>query len=150
MFGFFKKKYPVLTADMFEPVDKEINTTEAKKLYKQYMKQIGYLEKDELSDHASYLADEIKENEQYLKDDVADKKSEIKDEKDRLKELKGKLKKANEDTKEDIEADIEDCQQDIEYLNNDLEKETAELTKFKKDKRAFLIEYINNETQRSN
>ena len=149
MFGLFKKKYPVLTNEMLEPVDSEISTTEAKKIYKQFMKQIGFLEKDELADHASYLSDEIKENEQYLKDDIADKKSEIKDEKERLKTLKANLKKSTDDTKEDIESDIEDCLLDIDYLNKDLDKEMADLATFKKDKRAFLIEYINNEVQRS-
>lgn len=148
IFGLFKnkKKYPLLKLEMIEPKDEPITTSEAKKLFKQYMLQIGYLEKEELSEHASYLVNEINENEQYLKDDIADKKKEIKEKTEILKTLKIKFNQCtDEDGRDDIESEIEDCSYDIDFLKNELDKIDKELADFQSDKKTFLVDYINNQ-----
>ncbi|ABA90286.1 hypothetical protein Pcar_3051 [Syntrophotalea carbinolica DSM 2380] len=147
MFGFFKKKYPLLKNEMITPVGEPVNTSEAKRIFKQFMKEIGYLEKDELTEHAGYLSEEIKDHEQGLREECLDKKEEIAEAKRLLKELKSNLKKAEGEEKEDIECEIEDIEDDLEDFVKELEQAAEALAKFKKDKREFLIEYINNQTQ---
>ena len=148
MFGLFgkKKTYPLLTADKIEPVNEPISTADAKKLFKSYMKDIGYLERDELSEHAGYLGEEIKDMEQCHRDDIKDSKDEIKEAKAQIKILKknlGSCKTGNE--KEEIEAELEDLNDEIEMAQEQVDKTTQELAEFKRDKRQFLVEYINNQ-----
>lgn len=148
MFGLFgkKKKYPLLKPEMIEPIDQPISTTDAKMIFKKYMKDIGYLEKDELSEHASYLGDEIKEMEQCHKEDIKDSKEEIKEAKAKVKELQKKLTSCkSEEEKEEIEEEIDDAKSEIEMAQEQIEESTKELEEFKKDKRQFLVEYINNQ-----
>ncbi len=147
MFGFFKKKCPLLKEEMLTPVDEPISTTEAKRIFKQFMKDIGYLEKDELADHAGYLADEIKGHEQYLKEEVSDKKEEVAEFKRQIKEQNNSLKNADTAKKEDIQYEIDDLEDELVYSQKELEQATEVLSKFRKDKRAFLVEYINSQTQ---
>jgi len=147
MFGFFKKKYPLLKEEMLTPVDEPISTTEAKRIFKQFMKDIGYLEKDELSDHAGYLAEEIKDHEQYLREELSDKKEDVAEAKRQIKELKSSLKKADAAKTEDIQYEIDDLEDELVYSQKELEEAAEALSKFRKDKRAFLVEYINSQTQ---
>ena len=63
-FDIFKrapKTFPVMTADTVKPVDMPINTTLAKKVYRQWMLESGYrTDKEELAYSVSWLAEEIK------------------------------------------------------------------------------------------
>ena len=147
MFGFFKKSYPILTAEMIKPEDQLITTTEAKRIFKEFMKRIGYLEKDELSLHASYLSDEIKDHQEGLKDECVSKKEEIKYEKASLKKFQAQLKKVTGEDEEDVLFEIECAEDNLKLLSVELEEATEKLANFKKDKRAFLVEYINRQTQ---
>lgn len=146
MFRFFKKKYPLLKEEMLTPVDAPISTTDAKRLYKQFMKEIGFLEKDELSDSVSYLAEEIKDTEQYLREECADKKEEIADAKRQLKEFNERIKTADATERDDIEDEIRELKDDLEYYQTELEEAAEALAKFRTDKRTFLVDYINRET----
>ena len=143
MFELFKKKYPILTVSMITPDDQPITTTGAMKTFEQHMLDIGYLEKDELSEHVGYLSDEIKGHGQYLKDEVTNTKEEIQEAKTELANLKKKLATCSEDEKEDIEDGIELLVGELGIAAEDLEKYTNKLAKFKKDKRVFLVDYIN-------
>lgn len=144
MFGLFKKRYPVLTLEMFSPSDKPISTADAKRLFKQYMKDIGFLAREELSDHAGYLADEIKQDEEYLKGEWLEKKNEVSRITTRIKELKKKIPGCTDPTKKElIEGEIEDLKEELEFATKDLEKAAQEYTTLKNDKRAYLVDYIN-------
>lgn len=144
MFGLFKKSYPVLTPEMFSPSDKPISTADAKKLFKQYMKNIGFLAREELSDHANYLGDEIKQDEEYLKGEWSEKKAEVSRITTRLKEIKKKLPSCADPTKKElIEGEIEDLNEELEFASKELQKATEEYTALKNDKRSYLIDYIN-------
>jgi hypothetical protein len=61
------KTFPVLKPSMLEPIDTAISTAMAKKLYRQIMLKIGYLDQQEVGSHVEFLVDEIKEEEQSLK-----------------------------------------------------------------------------------
>lgn len=145
MFGWFKKKYPVLTSEMITPTDKLLTTTDAKQAFKQFMKTTGYLDKEELSEHASYLSDEIKDYEQSLKEDYSDKKEEISEIKKRLKDLKKKLSGKSTTDKEELEIEVEEAEDELKWATDELEEAAKELDDFKKDKRTFIIDYVNTE-----
>ncbi|WP_066965935.1 hypothetical protein [Microbulbifer sp. Q7] len=150
MFGLFKKKYPVLKANQIEPVEEPINTTIAKKIFKDYMASIGFLDKDELSEHAGYFADEVRDHEECLRDDLADEKQELKEAMSEVKKLKAKLAKIkDEDEREDLQIEIDDQEEAINEHKEQIEKQAAELASFKKDKRMFLVEYINQQVHGS-
>ena len=143
MFGLFNKKYPILTVSMITPADQPITTTDAKMIFKQHMLDIGYLEKDELNEHAGYLSDEIKRHEQYLKDEVTNTKDEIREAKAELANLKKKLTTCSEGEKKDIEGGIDLLGGELVIAAVDIEQATNNLAEFKKDKCAFLVAYIN-------
>ena len=140
------KPYPILTPDMFKPADLKITTTEAKRLFKQYMKDIGYLNKDELTEHAGYLSDDIHSIEEDLRSDMNAAKETIKDSTGSINTLKKELAKCTDTArKEEILDDIEDAEFDVESSAQDLAEAQKALDAFKQDKRTFLIGYINDQ-----
>ena len=140
------KTYPILTPDMFQPADLKITTAEAKRLFKQYIGQICYLEKDEITEHAGYLADEIHGQEEALREDVASAKESIKSSTGRINTLKKTLAKCTDETrKEEILEEIEAEEFEIESATQDLAETQQALDAFKQDKREFLIGYINDQ-----
>ena len=145
MFGLFKRKgFQFLTSEMLEPVDKSITTQEAKSVFKQYLLQIKFCDNGEASDMVIDFAEEMKDHAQMLKEDLSDTKSELKDEILNLKKLKAKLSKASGEKAEDLAEEIEFSQEDILSFEKDLKNHQSEINDFKKDKRAFLIESVNN------
>ena len=143
MFGIFIKKSKILTVDMITRDDQPISTTGAKAIFKQRMLDIGYLGKDELNEHVVCLSNEIKGHEQYLKDEVTNTKEEIQEAKNELANLKKKLTTCHDDEKEEIEDGIKLLEGELVIAAVDMEKATNNLAEFKKDKRAFLVDYIN-------
>ncbi len=133
------KTYPVLTKEMFTNSG-PIGTAEAKKLYKQFMVDIGYLEKDEATEYAGAFADAMNEHLEYLQADVRDAKEALAEAKKEANDFEGL-------TKEEIIEAKADIPQFIEWEQNELTNAQAALAKFKTDKRDFMIEYINGETQ---
>ncbi|HRF12234.1 MAG TPA: hypothetical protein PLR37_08895 [Candidatus Accumulibacter phosphatis] len=153
---FFKRKEPpVLKPEMLQPIDTPISTADAKQLFKEWMVRIGHfsdkdpLDRLELSAHAGYMIDEMKEHEGLLREEVRDAKESVadavKEEKDELRELKKLLAKCNDPSeKSEIEAEIADCEYRIAKFPNDwLAPRVKALADFKADKREFLVHYIN-------
>jgi hypothetical protein len=143
-------QYPLIAEEMITPVDEPIKTRNAIKVYKKHMLAIGYLEKTELSDFVGNFQEEMQEHEQHLKDEVtwaketlAEVKAEAKSETRRLKKLLSKSK--DEDEKNDLDHDMESTENDVASAAGDLERLSGELLGFKKDKRRFLVNYINTE-----
>lgn len=135
------KTYPLLTSAMFS-ADGTISTTDAKRLFKKYMLDIGYLEKDEATEHAEYFADAMKEQLTALQDDINDAKEALAEAKKEANDFEGL-------TKEEVIQAKADIPQFIEWEQGELTKAQAALDKFKADKREFLIEYINRQTQQN-
>ena len=143
MFELFKKKYPILTVSTITPADQPITTTDAMKIYVQHMLDIGYLAKDKLSEHVGGLSNEIKRHGQSLKDAVTDTKEEIQEAETELANLKKKLATCSAEDRKDIEDGIKLLEGELLIAAVDIEKATNNLVEFNKDKRAFLVDYIN-------
>lgn len=150
IFGLFRRKrrFPVMTSDMIQPIDKEITATEAKQLYRAFVKQVGFAtDRDDIAEGARMLGEMIKDHADSFREDCEHTVAEIKETKLRLAELKRRLADCAEAEREDLALDIEDAESEIVDLEKDLEKMKVDEAAFKRDKRAFVIDYINREVQ---
>lgn len=146
-------KIPVLRPEQIEPIDAKLSTTDAKKVFRMFALQTGFLEKFEITEHVGYLADEMRQEAEYLKAELESERSNcffgINHGKEEIKRLKRELKKCTDPAeKNDIEEDLLLAQEEVAELEGNIAKAEAAYHAFKEDKRAFLVEYINRQTQR--
>ena len=138
--------FSLLTSDMITPLDKPVSTTRAMQVYKKYMLKVGYLGKSDISDFVRSLKEDMAEREEELKFEIKNAKEQVAEAKAEVKNLKKQLSKCKDDDDREYareELDIATSEREEEMLS--FEKFTAELTLFKKDKREFLLNYINSE-----
>lgn len=148
-------RYAVLTESTIHPPEKLLSTKDAVKIYKRHMLAIGYLEKAELGDFVRSLQEEIYEHEQQLKEEVvwaketlAEVKAEVKSEAKRIKKL---LATSDEDDEsESLRQDLNSGRKEVDVAADDLKGHLEALANFKKDKRSFLVNYINTEVHGNN
>lgn len=154
MFDFlFKPKvktYPIIKPETFTPPDAPISTTDAKRLYREVMVAIGYLDKGDASYYVKHLTEAIKDRESDLRLVLDDQKAYLQDTINENKELVRDLKKDLRAAKTDdergvITLEISDLQSQILKYQAAIETERAALESFKKDKRSFLVDYVNRE-----
>jgi septal ring factor EnvC (AmiA/AmiB activator) len=138
-----------LTSEMMQPIDEDIKANDAARIFREFMLKTGILDKDEISDHVQMLRDEMKDHTDALRDDLTSSREELVEYKATLKNLKAELKHAEGEEREDIEAEIEDIEGEIENTNSEIETAKAEVAAYQKDKRAFLIEYVNRQYMNS-
>lgn len=143
-----KSRYPIITPETFAPLGVPISTTDAKKLYKQVMQIIGFVEKGDMADSVRYLAEAMKQREDELKDEYTDEKNfvleEIQFDKECIQELKADLKAAKtDDERTAIAIEISELEENIAQAQKRISEGKAAFDAFKTDKRAFLVEYMN-------
>lgn len=147
-----KKTFPVLTSEMLQPVDQPITTALAKQLFKEWMLKIGYLDKQEVSLHVGYFADEMRSYEENLKEELSEGKKnlafETKESQEEIKRIKKALVNCKDDVKKaGLEDELADAEDELRLYamgpEGDIVKAQDLLDAFKADKRAFLIEYVN-------
>jgi hypothetical protein len=145
-----EKHFPIISENMIAPVDEPISTRDGVKIYKQHMLAIGYLDKTELVDFVTNFQEDMKEHEQHLKGEVtwaketlAEAKAEAKSEIKRIKKLLSRCD--DEDEKKDLTREREGVEVEVDSAVRDVNRLSDELAKFKKDKRSFLVNYINTE-----
>lgn len=138
--------FTILTSDMITPVDKPISATRAVQVYKKYMLKVGYLDKSDISDFARSLKEDMAEREEELKFEIKNAKEQVAEAKSEVKSLKKQLSKCKDDDDRDYtREELDTATTELEEEMSSYEKFTAELTLYKKDKREFLLNYINSE-----
>lgn len=136
----------LMTPDMMRPVDKPISRNRAVQIYKKYMLGIGYLEKGDISDYVRSLKEDMVEWEEELKYEIKNAKEQVADAQAKVKRLKKQLKKCkDDDDREYVQEELDTGAAELFEETAAYEKFVAELAQFKKDKRAFLLNYINSE-----
>ncbi|MFW2364902.1 MAG: hypothetical protein ACN4GW_00675 [Desulforhopalus sp.] len=150
-----ESEYPYITDEMITPLEKPLSTKGAISIYRKHMLAIGYLEKTELNEFVRSLKEEIGEQQEFLKDEVraakealAEAKGEVGPEIKRIKKLRSKTKDLDE--KADYSRDLEEVEAEIHAAQQDLVAAVEDLEWFRKDKRQFLINYINSEVHGAN
>lgn len=153
--GYQKSGYPYISDEMILPLEQPLSTKGAISIYRKHMLAIGYLEKSELTEFVSSLKEEIGEQEEFLKDEVRAAKEALAEVKGgagpeirRIKKLRSKTKDIDEKT--DYSRDLEEVEAEIYAAQKDLAAAAEYLAIFKKDKRQFLINYINSEVHGAN
>lgn len=146
-------RYPILKPEMFEPRDQPITTAQAKKLYKEFLTQVGYFkahdyDRNEIAYDVEQLVDAINEREESLKferdNEVEQRKEALAEAKEDLKEAKRELKSCKDDAKRaELEADVQAAEEWVGRHQKAIDELKAAPTTFKADKREFLIDYIN-------
>lgn len=139
------KAVPLMTMDMIQSDGGPITTAQAIKLFKEFALKSGYLAKDELTDHTEYFSDQLTAHAQYLEEEAA---GDITDFKAKLKNLKAQRKsEADKNIKEQLDEEIADAQEELDEEMNYRKSAILALAAFKADKRQFLIDYMNQQTQ---
>ena len=154
-FDLFKKKEPlILRSDMLQPIDNKITTTEAKRIFKEWMLKIGRLDKQEVTDHVGFFSEAIKDQEECLKMEADHEKEQTKEliaeEKEYLKDAKRELATCKDESKKaELQSDVDASEQEIARLTKCLADYNKPLDDFKKDKRDFLVNYVNDQVHGS-
>lgn len=145
-------KYPALTMSMIDSNGSAISSTQAVKFFKDFALSIGYLQKDELDSHASFFSEEIKAQAECLKDDLAYAKEcasdDVSDARKVVLALQKRLKKCK--TSADIDqttADLAEAKESLDDALYETNEAQEALNSFNADKRHFLIQYVNSQTQ---
>lgn len=142
-------KIPVLTPDMILPADALISTSEAKRLFRIWMIQIGQYsatsDKDLLDERTAMFVDEIRQHEFVLRDEVKTIKEsdsqEITEVKNKIRSLK--KQQISVEKYAELQDQIDAYEEQIKLFTWPLKKAMEALDRFKKDKREFLVDYIN-------
>lgn len=148
------KNFPVVEVDDITPIGQAITSAQAVKVFKIYMKTTGFLDKQELPDHVRYFSEDMKRHGEDLADRVNEEKRKFREYGEligasEIRVLKRKLSKTNDEEKRHaIESEIAEYQTDIDEEEKYLRKALSDLHAFRSDKRRFVIDYINNLTQR--
>lgn len=139
------KIIPVMTMDMIQSNGGPITTAQAVKLFKEFALKSGYLDKDELTEHAGYFSDELKGHEQQLKEESD---GDIAALKEALSELKARRKgETDKETRESLDEEIESAKEQLDEEVEYRKQAQQTLAAFKADKRQFLLDYMNQQTQ---
>ena len=130
---------------MIDSKGEPITKAQAVKLYKEYMLAVGFLDKDEINYHATGFAEEIARHQEELEHDAVNDLASLQEQ---LKDLQAKYKgETDAETKEFLKEDIASVKDDIEKEKITNQPAVNALAAFKKDKRQFLIDYVNHEVQ---
>lgn len=144
---------PPFRPEQIEPTDAKISSIDAKKVFRHYMLAIKYLDKTEVARHVGYFAEEMRSHEQLLRDEVARAKQEcgpdIAETKAEIRAIERELARSTElSVKEELLTDLEAETEALALQSMFLQRAEREYREFKEDKRAFLVAYINRQTQR--
>ena len=138
--------FSILTFDMIPPADKPVSTTRAVQVYKKYMLKVGYLDKSDVSDFVKSLKEDMAEKEEELKFEIKNAKERIAEVKAEVKSVKKQFSKCkDDDDREYAREELDTATAELEEETFSYEKFIIELAQFKKDKREFLLNYINSE-----
>ena len=141
-----KAAFSLMTADMIGPVDKPVSVSKAVQVYKKYMLKVGYLEKDDISDFVRSLKEDMAEHEEELKYEIKTAKELVAEAKTELKSSKKQLARSkDDDDREYAREELDTAEAELKQETAAYEKAVADLSLFKKDKRVFLLNYINSE-----
>lgn len=142
-----EKSPPILTADSIQPAGEAISLVEAKKVYREYLQSYSGLGREDIVEHVRMFSEEASERLQDLKNDARESAQGIKRGRKLITEIKEKLKSTPND--ELLEA-LEDAEGELEFDQRRKKESLNEAATLRKDKRKFLVDYINAEFQRSN
>lgn len=144
---------PVLKPENIEPCDAKMSTADAKKIFRQFMLQTNFLAKEEIADHTRWFVEELREHEAFLKEELGRVRDDfgpcIEDTNVDIQDLQRDLRKETDPVaRAELQAELEDAKRELVEQSQFVKKVEEEYRALKDDKRAFLVDYINRQTQR--
>jgi paraquat-inducible protein B len=144
--GIDKPAFSLLTADMIAAADQPVSAKKAVQVYKKFMLKVGYLEKDDIADFVRSLKEQMAEHEEELKYEIKNAKELMVEAKSELKSCKKQVAKSkDDDDREYAQEEFDTAEAELKAETAAYEKLVADLAHYKKDKREFLLNYINSE-----
>lgn len=140
---------PMLTLDMIDPPGERIDANKAVKLFKLYMLTTKAMDAETLRHEANSFAANLHAQEDHLRAAVARAQASrdlsVMGLKFRIKELREQKKGTkNHEEKQDLQRKIFDLEDHLTQSDDELLEAKAELRGYRRDKRFFLVDYINN------
>jgi len=160
-FIFGKKPEWLLVTESQIEVNGNMNKSDAKKIFKMYLEECGFDDREFIKEEVECLADEMKEFEEDTKEDIKSHEEEIsefrkdlslikKTKKDPEMLTKSESKRLSEERDLDIsnpssfDEAIEDLEGDIRNYSEEIEEWNKDLKETKADWKKFFVNYINN------
>ena len=130
-----------------------MSTADAKKIFRQFMLQTNFLAKEEIADHTRWFVEELREHEAFLKEELGRVRDDfgpcIEDTNVDIQDLQRDLRKETDPVaRAELQAELEDAKRELVEQSQFVKKVEEEYRALKDDKRAFLVDYINRQTQR--
>jgi len=136
--------------EMIEPVDKRLTMTDAKTIYRKYLKEFKvYDDRQDLAQAVRSLSEDIKRTEEEMRDVLYEYKCQLALVKTTLREIKKNFSSYDEDEQHEFDREIEDAEQDVQETSDEIETTKRDLADFRKDKRLYLVDYMNSELHSS-
>lgn len=155
IFGLFgRKQLPLIRDEDIRPVDQPISTKDAKRLFREVLTQLSgrlKLDRQDVSLYAEGFADDMRAHGEDLADEIKDETKGITALEQELNSKRKNLENASgSDERDQLLEEISDLEDDLKGQQEYLDEITADLNKFKKDKRHFLREQLNELIQQHN
>lgn len=138
------KSFPVLTPDMLTPPDKVFTKAEAVKLYEMFVLEVGSSNKEDAGLDALDFGEQMDHLEERLKEDIEFLTQEHKDAKASVAEEKADLRAEGWSRAELSEMMAQVSDDDVK-AKVALEAAKEKLAEFKRNRRGFLVAYVNNQ-----
>ena len=144
---------PPLKAEDIEPCDAKMSTADVKRVYGLFMLKTKFLAPDEISQHTKYFAEELRSHEAFLKEELAQATEDfapgISCAKEDIRDLRRDLRNATDpEARSDLQSELEAAESGLIEESHFVKKAEEEYRAFRKDKRSFLVAYVNHQTQR--
>jgi hypothetical protein len=145
-------RLPVLKPEHIKPHDAKLSTADAKRVFRQFMLHTNFLAKEEIADHTRWFVQELREHEAFLKEELARVRDDsgrcVEDSKVDIQDLQRELRKETDPAaRAELQAELEDAERELAEHSQCVKKAEEEYRTLREDKRAFLVDYINRQTQ---
>jgi len=117
--------------------------TDAKKHYRQFLETHTNLDRDDISEHVTMFAEEVKEAIADHKIDARDSDEDAKEARKRIATIKTKLNSVPND--EDLQEELSFAEDELAEFLRSKQESLDDAKALRQDKRAFLVDYINRE-----
>jgi hypothetical protein len=147
--------YPFVRPDMIMPLGDPIPTSAARRLYRQIMIELGYFTAPDAPQYVQAFATEVRDHESALRDEYLHEREYLREQ---IDEARSWAKELLEDSRDATTPDEksssllerEEQLRTLAALKEELKAVAVEYASFRRDKRAFLVNYINTELHGSN
>ena len=136
-------RHPIVHSGHFQPETAMITLTDAKKFYRQYLREFTEQDREEIAEAVRMFAADVAEAIEDMKADAQNAEQDAREARERIAELEHKLAASPGD--EDLVDALEEARDELASALKENSEALAEAKALRLDKRQYLIDYINRE-----